>query len=207
MTPTSFERAEEIRRAHPFNVSAAISSEISYAIRAAEWDERERGKAQTATVQTALNAALMDLARAKQQAHDNHVQAGQASAALNRVLLHVTGCSEGEFDTYAETADRILEQLRDNAQHLEETSDAFLQTTGELLSAQGDLAKVTKERDAARFALSVHKATFTAAHDRQVAAKVLRDIAPQINEYDGKALLYEAVLYERGEKEVPDEDA
>lgn len=151
-------------------------------------------------------AGLEDLAKAKQQAYESRIQVARAGAALNRVLLHVTGCSEGEFDTCEETAERILEQLRDNAQHLKETSDAFLQTTGELLAAQDDLAKVTKERDAARFALSVHGATFTSAHDRQVAAKVLRSIAPQINEYDGKALLYEAVLYERGEKEVPDGD-
>ena len=45
----------------------------------------------------------------------------------------------------------------------------------------------------------------TRASLRKIVARVLRDLAPQINEYDGKALLHEAALYEAGEKEVPGE--
>ena len=103
-------------------------------VTAAVQAERNAGDQRLEDAQSALQAALEDLAKAKQQALDNHVQAGHAAAALNRVLLHVTGCSAGEFDTHMETAERIIEQLK-------EASESSAQTKNELTAALGDLAK------------------------------------------------------------------
>lgn len=218
MTPTPRERARRAFLEMPDDPSEADFMEV---VTAAVQAERNAGDLRREEGQAALTAALEDLARVKQQAHDNHIGTGHASAALNRVLLHVTGCSAGEYDTYMETAERIIERLKDDAEHLKQTSQAFVQTTNEMMAAQAELAKVKQERDGLAeqiacilcvfpsvgplIGLSKDYEQILAAHDRAVAARVLRELAPQINEYDGKALLHEAALYEAGEKEVPGE--
>ena len=199
-------------------------------------DHIERAITSAISDQTAaLRAALEDLAKAKQQAHDNHVQIGHASSALNRVLLHVTGCSAGEFDTYMETAERIIEHLKDDALHLKETSDAFVQTTNELMAAQAELAKAKRERDEFALALTYRCPVcggdgavtgcgpndepvlyecaqcapayrHIAAHDRAVAARVLRETDTHLYYLvDSEVLREFAAQYERGEREVPGE--
>ena len=152
MTPTPRERARRAFLEMPDDPSEADFMEV---VTAAVQAERNAGDLRREEVQAALTAALEDLARVKQQAHDNHIGTGHASAALNRVLLHVTGCSAGEYDTYAETAERIIERLKDDAQHMEETSEAFVQTTNELMAAQAELAKVKQERDGLAAALAL----------------------------------------------------
>ena len=224
-------------------------------VTAAVQAERNAGDQRLEDLQAALQAALEDLAKAKQQAYDNHIQTGQASAALSRVLLHVTGCSEGEFDTYMETAERIIEQLKEAGEPSVHEAIAALndlaKANSALTSEQIAHGKTAKERDGLAAALTLlmnphaerlngyyrgkewreyddmrgshylanpwlsigevvtllnakrDAASIVAAHDRAVAARVLRGLAPQINEYDGKALLHEAALYEAGEREVP----
>lgn len=165
----------------------------------------------------ALQAALEALAKAKQQAHDSHIEVGHASAALNRVLLHVTGCSAGEFDTYMETAERIIAHLKDDAQHLKETSEAFVQTTNELLEAQKELAKAKQERDGLAAALdSLSDEGFDgtpkemeacrivlAAHDRAVAARVLDYWATFLPHREANFMQDVAAKYRSGQREVP----
>lgn len=213
-------------------------------VTAAVQAERNAGDQRLEDAQSALQAALEDLAKAKQQALDNHVQAGHAAAALNRVLLHVTGCSAGEFDTHMETAERIIEQLK-------EASESSAQTKNELTAALGDLAKANsaltseqiahgktmKEREKLACALKIAERTISeamratsvmnldragcllsayqlsgldydailSAHDRDVAARVLREISSEGMRclFDVSLLEMIAAQYEGGQREVP----
>ncbi len=49
-----------------------------------------------------------EIARLREALKVTHDMLGEATAALDRVLLAMTGCSPGEFDTYMQTAERII---------------------------------------------------------------------------------------------------
>ncbi len=63
----STERAEQIRKHHPLNVTDTIASEIGYQIRAAEWDERQKWQPRLDETRAALQVALEELAKCKEE--------------------------------------------------------------------------------------------------------------------------------------------
>lgn len=219
VTPSPHQRAEAIMATSPrpnCENEEWWVNQITTAIQEASNDTLERGRKRTAEVQAALQAALEDLARVKLA----------YSVSLNEISRVAAERDEAE-------------RLRNNYQKSLWESDAQISECRESATKIADeLAKVKQERDGIAAKLfncedcggTGYIASFSAdgwpegtpcdhvailaAHDRAVAARVLREIAcgyskdgtwpwPTTHLTVHKELMLFAAQYERGEREVP----
>ncbi len=145
---------------------------ITTAIQAASNEQLERGRKRTAEAQAALQAALEDLAQVAKERDE------------------LKGIESRQGDIIAKTGEVALNRIV----KLERERDGLAAR----LADSGDrMARIRNERDELQAIVED-----LSAHDRQVAARVLRHAESLV---PGPLLLTLAYEYEDGEREVPGE--